>query len=75
MILEVIKISSAIILGTIAFTIVLFLFYFVWYLIDGFTQGFKQAYQLALKEANVSTFKELIEWRKKKIKEKLKYKS
>jgi len=64
MILEVIKISTAIILVTIASIIVLFLFYFVWQ----FIEEFKKQYQLKLKEANVSTFKELKQWKKKQTK-------
>jgi hypothetical protein len=43
MILEIIKISSAIILGFIALGIIIFILTFAWWTIIGFTQGIKEA--------------------------------
>ena len=65
MILEIIKISSAIILGTIALGIILFLFYFLWELVDGVFQGIKQGIEELYLKNNVFSWKELIEKKKK----------
>jgi uncharacterized membrane-anchored protein YitT (DUF2179 family) len=65
MILEIIKIFSAIILGTIVFGIVLFLFYFLWQVFDGLVQGIKQGLKEVYKENNVSSWEEFIEKKKK----------
>ena len=66
MILEIIKISSAIILGTIALGIILFLFYFLWESVDGVFQGIKQGIEELYLENNVSSWKEFIEKKRKK---------
>jgi hypothetical protein len=65
MILEIIKISAAIILGTVALGIILFFFYFIWNLIEGLIIGIKEGYRQALHENGVYSFKELIEKKKK----------
>lgn len=61
MILEIIKISSAIILGTLALFIILFLFYFVCHVINAFIEGLKTSYQDTLHKEGVLSFKELVE--------------
>jgi hypothetical protein len=65
MILEIIKVSSAIILGTIALGIVLFFFYYLWQIINGLVGGIKEGIKELYLENNVSSWKELIEKKKK----------
>ena len=66
MTIEIIKISSAIILGFIALGLVVFLLYLVWWIISGFIEGVKQGIEELYLENNVSSWKEFIEKKRKK---------
>jgi len=65
MTIEIIKISSAIILGFIALGLVVFLLSLVWWIISGFIEGVKQGIEELYHEAGVSSFKQYVEKKKK----------
>jgi hypothetical protein len=65
MILEIIKISSAIILGFIALGIIAFIIAFISWTIIGVIQGVKEGIKDVYYENGVSSFKELLEKKKK----------
>ena len=61
MIMEIIKISAAIVLGSLALSIIVFVLTFISWIISGFIQGAKEGYNEVLKQNNASSFKKLIE--------------
>ena len=65
MIIEIIKISTAFILCFIALGLVIFLLYLVWWIISGLIEGVKQGIEELYLENNVSSWKKLIEKKKK----------
>ena len=65
MLIEIIQISAAIILGTVAFGIVLFFFHFLFSLLLAMIQGIREGWREILHENRVSSFKELVAKKRK----------